>query len=339
SAQVVRLGVGVRRRLRGRLADAIGAVIAGLVAVPGERGQIHEHDVAGLDDAVGEIAPVRPGVRPRRDDHVLDVLHPGKRVEVLHQVRGDLVLRDAGAQELHAFPVRGITDRADDAEALLLVDILDRTRLHHRAHAVDPGDAVLAEDVDHVNVDEVDAELLAGDTMALHLFEDGVGELLNLLSGRRPGRALDPGKRVPHVLLREPWRMALDLKAEVALLEQYGRAVAAQDRVAQAGLEPVPTRRQRAGEVAHVLVVHAKDRAEAVLLHHLARALGSVFAQAVPVDALLPIQAGDAEIRSHERLPGAAREPRERYVKNLAGPSRRGQSNERRIQPKEQAFS
>src|SRR5262249_29235968 len=33
------------------------------------------------------------------------------------------------------------------------------------------------------------------------------------------------------------------------------------------------------------------------------------------------------------------REPRERYVKNLAGPSRRGQSNERRIQPKEQAFS
>src|SRR5258708_33469294 len=54
--------VSVLLLLRRLLADAIGAVIAGFVAVPGERGQIHEHDVAGLDDTVGEIAPVRPGV-------------------------------------------------------------------------------------------------------------------------------------------------------------------------------------------------------------------------------------------------------------------------------------
>src|SRR4029077_6364317 len=40
--------VGLLLLLARLLADAIGAVIAGLVAVPGERGQIHEHDVAGL---------------------------------------------------------------------------------------------------------------------------------------------------------------------------------------------------------------------------------------------------------------------------------------------------
>src|SRR5262249_26741604 len=70
------------------------------------------------------------------------------------------------------------------------------------------------------------------------------------------------------------------------------------------GLEPVPAGRQRAGEVAHVLVVHAEHGAEPVLLHHLARALGAVAAHPLPVDALLPIQSGDAEIgRPHEVLP------------------------------------
>src|SRR6185295_12277534 len=68
----------------------------------------------------------------------------------------------------------------------------------------------------------------------------------------------------------------------------------------QAGLEPVPARRQRAGEIAHVLVVHAKERAELVLLHHLAGTFGAVAAQPVPIDALLPIEARDAEIcRAH----------------------------------------
>src|SRR5215472_10166795 len=97
--------------------------------------------------------------------------------------------------------------------------------------------------------------------------------------------------------------MALDLKAEVALLEQNRRAVAAQHRVAQAGLEPVPSRGQRAGQVANIFVIHAQERAEAVLFHHRAGPLGAVFSQPVPIDPLLPIHSGDAEIRSHVALP------------------------------------
>jgi hypothetical protein len=72
--------------------------------------------------------------------------------------------------------------------------------------------------------------------------------------------------------------VALDLEAEVALLEQDRRAVAAQHGVAQAGLEPVPARGERAGDVTHVLVVHAQHGAEPVLLHHFASPLGAIFA-------------------------------------------------------------
>ncbi len=187
---------------------------------------------------------------------------------------------------------------------------LDRARLHHRGHAVDPVDVVLLEDVDHVDVDEVDAELLAGDAVVLHRLDHRLGELVDLLGRGRTGRALDPGEGVAHVLLRDPRRVALDLEADVALLEQDRPPVAAQHGVAQAGLEPVPARRQRAGDVAHVLVVHAEHGAEAVLLHHLARALDAVFAQPVPVDPLLPIHAGNAEIRSHGVPPAAAAMPR-----------------------------
>src|SRR5262249_53451769 len=166
--------VGVLLFLGRLLADAVGAVIAGFVSVPGERGQIHEHDVAGLNDAVGEVAPVRPGVGAGRDDHVFHILHAGNAVEILHQVRGDLIFGNAGPQELHALPVRSVADRADHAHAFLLVDVLDGARLHHRRHAVDPVDLLVLENVDHVDVDEVDAELLPGNAVTLHLVNDRI---------------------------------------------------------------------------------------------------------------------------------------------------------------------
>src|SRR5690349_18342347 len=93
--------------------------------------------------------------------------------------------------------------------------------------------------------------------------------------------------------------MAFDLKPDVALFEQHGLAVAAQDGVAKAGLETIPARGERARDVTAVLVVHAEQCAKAVLLHHLTRALDAVLAQTIPVDLLLPISSGNAEIRTH----------------------------------------
>jgi hypothetical protein len=137
--------------------------------------------------------------------------------------------------------------------------------------------------------------------------QHGVGELVDLLGRGGTGRAFDPGEGVTDVVLRNPRAVAFDLEAEIALFEQNWPAVTAQHGVAQAGLETVPTGRQRAGDVAHVFVVHAEHRAEAVLLHHRARALDAIFAQALPVDALLPIETDGAEIRcTHEFPPTGA---------------------------------
>jgi hypothetical protein len=93
--------------------------------------------------------------------------------------------------------------------------------------------------------------------------------------------------------------VALDLVAEVALLEEHWRIVTADDRIAEAGLQPVPAGRQRAGDVADVLVVHTEHRTEAGGLHALTRALRSILPQPVPVDALLPVESRDSEISSH----------------------------------------
>src|SRR5215475_2448014 len=100
--------------------------------------------------------------------------------------------------------------------------------------------------------------------------------------------------------------MPLDLEAKIALLEQDRTTVAAQHGVAQTWLETIPAGRQRARDVADVLVVHAEQGTEAVLLHHRARAFDAIFAQPVPVDPLLPIHTRNAEIRSHGLLPTGA---------------------------------
>ena len=123
---------------------------------------------------------------------------------------------------------------------------------------------------------------MPGHAALLHLLERGLGELADLLASSRARGAFDPGVRPAHVLFRNPRRVALDLEAEIALLEQHRRIVAAEHRVAQPGLEAVPARRQRARQVAHVLVVHAEHRAQPVRLHALARALQAVLPHADP---------------------------------------------------------
>ncbi len=164
-------------------------------------------------------------------------------------------------------------------------------------HAVGPVDLLVLEDLDHVDVDEIHAELGASDAGFFHFLLDRVGEFLDLLRRGGTGRALDPGVRPAHVVLRYPRRMTFDLEADVALLEEHGLVVAAQHGVAQSGLEAVPARREGARDVADVLVVHQQHRAQAMRLHLLARPLQAVVAHALPVDALLPVQSCYSEIR------------------------------------------
>src|SRR5207248_9992325 len=102
-------------------------------------------------------------------------------------------------------------------------------------HSVRPVDRRLMVDLDHVDVDEVHPELLPGDAMALHLLYDSIAELLHLQLRSRARRALEPGVGPADVLLRDPGRVPRDLRADVALLEEHRRAVAAEERVAQPG--------------------------------------------------------------------------------------------------------
>ena len=220
---------------------------------------------------------------------------------------GHLVLGDPGSQEFHRLPVSRVADGADDPQALLLVLVLDCPRLHHGRHPVGPLDLRLLEDLQHVDVDEVDAELLPGHAVALHLFQDRVAELLHLHLRSGSGRALDPGVGPADVLLGDPRRVPRDLRADVALLEEHRRAVVAEEGVAQAWLEPVPARREGAGHVAAVLVVHEEQRAEAVRLHALPCTLQPVLAQPRPVDALLPVDTDHPEA-CHARLPRRTRQ-------------------------------
>src|SRR3990172_8319410 len=113
--------------------------------------------------------------------------------------------------------------------------------------------------------------------------------------GGGTGGALDPGIGPADVLRRDPRRMALDLEADVPLLEQDRRSVAAEERVPEAGLQPVPARRERAGHVPDVLVVHEEERAQVVGLHPLPSPLQPVRAEPIPVDALLPVDADGPE--------------------------------------------
>ncbi len=90
--------------------------------------------------------------------------------------------------------------------------------------------------------------------------------------------------------------MLRDVHSDVALLEQHRSIVAAQQRVAQARLQAIPTGSQRAGDVANVLVVHQQHRAQTVRLHPLARAFQPVFTQPVPINALLPVQSHRTDV-------------------------------------------
>ena len=143
----------------------------------------------------------------------------------------DLILRQAGAQELHRLPVSGVTDGADDTETFLFVHILDGTRFHHRRHTVGPVDAFVFERLDDIDIDEIDTDFPACDIALFHFLRHGLRKLADLLGRSGSGCTFDPGVGVTNVFLRDPGAVALDLCADVALLEDDRWIVTAEHRV------------------------------------------------------------------------------------------------------------
>jgi hypothetical protein len=203
---------------------------------------------------------------------------------------------ESGLEELHAFPVCGVANRTDHAHAILFVFVLDGPRLHHRRHAIDPIDAHILEDLDHVDVDEVNAKLHARNVTLLHLLNNGVGELRDLHDRSRTRRTLDPGKRVLDVFFGNPGVVPLELEADVTLFEYHRCVVSAQQGVAQAWLEFAPTGRECCSDITNVFVIHQQHCSKAVRFHALASPIQAVSAHSVPVDALLPIHPHCAKV-------------------------------------------
>ena len=174
-----------------------------------------------------------------------------------------------GLDEVGDLVVDVVADRADHREGLDLVGALDRPGLHHRGHAVGPADPALLELLDQVDVDEVDPERLVLTPGFLQVVQQRVDELGDLLVGGRADGALDPDIGVADVLLRDPRVVHLEVEADVALLVDDRLLAGGEHDVAQARLEPVPTRGQGRGDIAHVLVVEEEQGPEPVALHRL----------------------------------------------------------------------
>src|SRR3972149_11475516 len=193
--------------------------------------------------------------------------------------------------------VAAVADGGDDAHRLQLVLVFDRAGFDHGRGAVGVINFRLFKGVDHIKIDEVDSQGSFLYVILAQLFHDRVGELLHLLPRSASHRPFDPRVGVTHVVARDPRAVAIDLDADIALLEKHGLGALAYQRIAKAGLQPAPPRRDGAGDVAHVFIVHRQQGAQSVALHRLAGAIQTVLAQPLPVDALLPIGADQTETR------------------------------------------
>ena len=208
------------------------------------------------------------------------------------------MLLHPGSDEMGNGRVAGVADGGDDAHRLQLVLVFDSARFDHGRGTVCPVNFRLFEGVDHIEIDEVDAQGGFLDVVLSQLFHDRVGELLHLLPRSAPHRSLDPGVGVAHVVARYPRAVTIDLDADVTLLEKNRLGALAKQRVAKTGLQPAPAGRDGAGDVAHIFIVHRQYARPSPLRFIASRArFKRYFLQPLPVDALLPVGADQTETR------------------------------------------
>src|SRR5207244_4272672 len=193
--------------------------------------------------------------------------------------------------------VARIADGGHDAHRLKLVFIFNCARFHHGRCAVGPVDFRLLEGVDHIEIDEVNPERSFLYVVFPHLLHNRSREFFHLLARCASHGSLDPRVGVAHVIARYPRAMAIDLYADVALLEKDGFGPLTKESVAKSGLQPAPAGSDGAADVADVFIVHRQQRAQAIALHRFPGAIQAVLPQPVRVDALLPVGAHQTETR------------------------------------------
>ena len=147
----------------------------------------------------------------------------------------------------------------------------------------------------HRRLDDVDAERHVGDAMLLEDRSDLLGMALHQPELRRDGaaKAHEAGEAV---LRLEPRRIELVVHGGRAEVPDDRLAVARQQRPARE-LIALPFADLGRGQVADVVDVEHQKRAEVGILQRLAGAAEPIAVQASVVDALLEVDAHDAERR------------------------------------------
>ena len=156
----------------------------------------------------------------------------------------------------------------------------------------------------HRRLDDVDAERHVGDAVLLEDRGDLLGVALHQAELRRDGAA-QADQAGQAVLRLEPRRVELVMHGGRAEVPDDRLAVARQQRPARE-LVALPFADLGRGQVADVVDVEHQQRAEVGVLQRLAGAAEPVVVQPAVVDALLEIDAHDAE-RGQRAAPVVAR--------------------------------
>ena len=293
--------VGVVLRRRGA-ADGEGAVIAG--AIPDEGLQdVEIRHVAGADHAVGEVVRMRVAALAGHGVHCFDVIRAVAIKEVVDH-RDNVVLAHARPQLLVHEVIGAIDHAGGVVEQRDLVLRLDLAGFEHDLLAVGDLEAGLLQFEHHRRFDDIDADRHVGDAVLAQNGGEFFGVLLHQAEGGRHGAA--QADQAGLAILRvEPWRIKLVMDGGGAEVPQDRFAGAGQQRPARQ-LVAFPFADLGRGQITDVVDVEHQQRAEFGLLQRLLGAAEPVTVQAAEVDALLEVDAHDAE-RGQRTAPVMAR--------------------------------
>ncbi|MEJ2287498.1 MAG: hypothetical protein P8Y02_02440 [Deinococcales bacterium] len=225
----------------------------------------------------------------------VDALHhlAAVAVEEVADEPDQVVLADAGAEVLVEVVVGGVDHAGGVREQADLVDGLDLARLEHHLLAVDDGDARLLQGEQHGRLDDVDGDGVVLEPALLELVLDPARDLLGAPHLGADGPPEHADARAGALLAVEPGRVELVVLGGAPEVPQDGLVVLGEQR--EAGdlvLRPGADVGRR--DVADVVHVEAQERSGFGRRQHLLDACQAFGAEALEVDAFLPVDRHDA---------------------------------------------
>ncbi len=270
--------------------------------------------IAGAQRAIRKHVRVRAAAFARNRVHAFDVFR-AHVVQNFAREADRFVFLDARPQKSIQLFVRRIHHAGGHVEQYEFVLRLDHADVGHQLLAVDDCDAELLQSEENGRLDDVDADGLVREAAHFKLDLDLHRHIFGAPHFGRHGSAQerDAGARP----VAEPGAIQLVVAGGRAEIPQDGLVVLGQQSEA-ADFILRPGADVRRGEVPHVVHVEAQQRAHFGLGEGFLGAREALFAEAVEIDALLPIHSHcSVTLYGHfdtSTWPGAARRSLNFYV-------------------------